>query len=165
MIQERRQTLRRQADRELWARLDEAQQAPPAQDPRGDAWTKENRHRRRRAIRHNCSVHISLEIKYRTGALDTWSVEQHAIKGRLLDLSADGASLFTAQPLEIGQAVSLIIGLQDNRQIQAKGVVRWTRGIEKRNGYGSGVQFAVISAQDRKKVTDYLSELDDTVGL
>lgn len=165
MTQERRNTIRRQADRDLIARMNASGGQTPVHDPRGEVWNKEFRHKRRHAIRHNCTVHISLEIKYRTGVRDTWNTEQHPVKGRLLDLSADGASLFMAQPLEIGQGISLSIGLQDSRQILAKGAVRWTKGVEKRSGFASGVQFTQISAQDRQKIQDYLKELDDTIGL
>lgn len=164
-MQERRKTIRRQADREVLARPNTASDPASGQDPRGEVWSKEFRHKRRHAIRHNCTVHISLEIKYRTGAMDTWNTEQHPVKGRLLDLSGEGASLFTAQPLEIGQGISLLIGLQDSRQIRAKGAVRWTKGIEKRSGFASGVQFTQISGQDRQAVQDYVKELDETIGL
>lgn len=162
MAQERRKTIRRQADRELRARLDQIDQET---DPRGELWSKEFRHKRRRAIRHNCTVHLSLEITHRAGNLDTWSVAQHPVKGRLLDLSAEGASVFTAQPLEIGQAISLIIGLRNDRQLNARGQVRWTKSIPQHDGYGSGVQFNQISARDRQAILDYLKELDETIGL
>ncbi|HNR31009.1 MAG TPA: PilZ domain-containing protein [Candidatus Hydrogenedentes bacterium] len=162
MDQDRRRTLRRQADREARTRLDAIEQGA---DPRGELWSKEFRHKRRRAIRHNCSVQISLEISHRAGSDDTWSVAHHAIKGRLLDLSADGASLFTAQPLEIGQVLDLVIGLRNKRELRTRGQVRWTKGIPQHNGYGSGVQFSRISAPDQQAILEYLKELDENVGL
>jgi len=160
--QERRKTIRREADRELHDRLQQSQQDA---DPRGELWSKEFRHKRRRVIRHDCRVQLSLEITHRPGHMDTWSSAQHPIKGRLLDLSAEGASVFTAQPLEIGQSVSLLVVLRDDRQLNTRGQVRWTKGIPQHNGYGSGIQFTQISAQDRKAILDYLKELDENIGL
>lgn len=162
---ERRKLIRRQADRELLARVAQVMQGGAGDASREETWAREQRHKRRHAIRHNCSVHLRLEVTHRAGGDDGWSVDLFPLKGRLLDLSAEGASVFTAGTLQIGQPLSLIIGLQDGRQINARGHVRWTKGVEKRDGYASGLQFSQISDQARKIIVHFLRELDETIGL
>jgi len=131
--------------------------------------TREQRHRRRRTIRHDCKVQIALRVAFsendpREGH-DTWTVSEHAVKGRLLDLSHDGCSVFVKQPLEIGQALSLKIALKSGVTVPAQGVVRWTRAIHEHSGYGSGIQFASLSAEGRKEILKYLDYLERTIGL
>lgn len=120
---------------------------------------------RRRAIRHNCKVHIALRLAYQNAQADTWAPEQHPIKGRILDLSPKGCSLFSAQPLDIGQALGLVIVLQSGKKIHTEGSVRWTKHMSKKNGYASGVQLVNLPAKDAKAIEKFLEELDQTAGL
>ena len=157
--QERRKTTRRQADRELLAKRQQSEGRDSEERDR------ELRHRRRRAIRHHCKVSIGVKIGHSPGHLDTWTVDEHKLKGRILDLSGDGCQTFCAQLLEIGQELSIVITLESGAKIQATGVVRWTKAVSQREGFASGVQFSSIEAKAKKQIRGFLKELDETIGL
>ena len=165
MQQERRKTVRRLADRQVIERLRELESGLSAGQRAEDDAAREQRHLRRRAIRHECKVRIALEVVHSTGHLDTWTADQYHVKGRLLDLSASGASLFTKEALGIGQRLALIIQLPQGGEVRARGEVRWSKGVPNRDGYASGVQFEQTGAQDRQRITRFLSHLDATIGL
>jgi len=131
----------------------------------GGGDTKEQRRKRRRAIRHTCSVHIAIKISSSSGNMDTWNVAAHPIKGRILDLSAEGCSVFTPQRLEIGQELKLIIVLEGGAQVNTSGSVRWTKDVDAHHGYASGVQFAALGSKDQKAIHALLAKLDRTIGL
>ncbi len=157
MFQERRKTLRRQADRDLLETLQKARRSEDA--------SREERHLRRRAIRHNCKVNLGLRIKHSTGYSDTWSETEHPIAGRILDLSAEGCSVFSGIQLDIGQDMNLIIEVRNGAKIHACGIVRWTKYVREHAGFASGLQFSSISPKDRQAVEKFLKELDETVGM
>ncbi len=160
LVTERRKALRRQADRELLKGAD------GPQDRRVDQESKAYRHKRRRAIRHNCGVRIALKLEHRGGTrLDTWSVEEHPVNGRILDLSHEGSSIFTGQQIEIGQALSLVLTLQNAEEVKTAGLVRWSKHIPDRRGFASGVQFEDLPKPARKKIEVFLDYLDQNIGL
>lgn len=160
-MEERRRTIRRDADRSLWARIQELELQV---DRRSQ--TSEDKHARRRAIRHNCTVLIHLNMQYASGGpVDTWQDASIKIKGRVLDLSAGGASLFTHEQLEIAQTLRMTIILNDNVQINVGGQVRWVKAIPEKKGYASGVQFQNATENDRVLIARFLNQLDATAGL
>ena len=156
---ERRKVVRRQADQDL------REKAEGPRDRRHDPETKEYRHKRRRAVRHNCQARIALLIGESPGWSDTWQVAEHPIKGRILDLSAEGASVFSPQQIDIGQELSLVIQLRRGGEIRTRGVVRWTRAVPQHRGFASGLEFTEIAAKDRERVAAFLQELDATIGM
>ena len=156
-MDERRKNLRRQADQDMLERIQTFEE--------GGGASKEQRRKRRRAIRHTCGVHIAIKISTAVGSMDTWNVEAHPIKGRILDLSAEGCSVFTAQRLEIGQELKLIIVLEDGTQVNTTGTIRWTKDVDTHNGYALGVQFSILEQKDQKTIHAFLGNLDRTIGL
>jgi len=158
-VQERRKMVRRQTDREMIKRF----QAMGAEGESPES--RELRHLRRRAIRHHCQVHIAIKVSHASASDDVWTVDEFKVKGRILDLSAEGCSLFTLQQLDIGQELNLIIELQNGKRIRACGVIRWTKRVTDRNGFASGVQFTHIQPGDQRLVLAFLEELDRTIGL
>ncbi len=156
---ERRKLVRRQADREM------LEKSGGPRDRRQDPETKEYRHKRRRAVRHNCQVRIALKLGQSSGWGDTWQVTEHPIKGRILDLSAEGCSVFSPQQLDIGQQLSLVIQLRRGGEIRAGGVVRWTKAVQEHRGFASGVEFVHLMQNDRQRIAAFLQELDATIGL
>lgn len=161
-VNERRKIIRRQADRELLERVAHLQAAV---DRRGAAEPDDLEHKRRHIIRHNCKVRIDMVIRHSSGFLDTWSADVMSVKGRLLDLSAGGASLFTRQGFEIGQELRLAVLLPDESPIAAKSEVRWVRSLPEKHGHASGVQFVEISCTEQKRIERFLAKLDATAGL
>lgn len=155
---ERRKGPRRSKDRELLSELYALHQQ--AID------TSDKRQERRRAIRHMCSVHMALRIAYSTGkADDTWNVEEHPVKGRLLDLSDEGCAVFTEQRLELGQEIKLIITLRSGSKVCGLGGVRWVKGVRQRQGFASGILFNSLNDRDKKLIGGFLHELEETLGL
>lgn len=161
-MQERRRLVRRQADKELLKKVQELQTTGGRRDADG---SKEMERRRRRVIRHNCRVRIEMLIGMRSGNSDTWSVDAVKLKGRVLDLSVGGASLFTKQPFETGQELRLGVNLPDGSEINTHATVRWVKAVPEKDAYASGVQFMHVSAKDSKKLVKFLEDLDATVGL
>ncbi len=159
MLTERRRTVRRQSDREMLRQLDEMR------GRKDDDASREQRHLRRRAIRHNCKAQVALKITHASGQNDTWTVEEFPLSGRILDLSPEGCSLFSAQQLDIGQELSLLIGMRNGGKIRAGGAVRWTKAVHEHHGYASGVQFTQIGPKDQQQINAFLKELDETIGL
>jgi len=162
MQEERRNTVRREADREL---LKKAHLAAAGTDHRGPDAQKAAERMRRRAIRHNCKVGIQMVIGHAAGYSDDWSVDSVKIGGRVLDLSDGGASLFTKQSFETGQRLRLTVQLRDGSKIDTNGTVRWVKEVPQRHGYASGVEFGEVPAKNRKKIAKFLTELDHTSGL
>lgn len=159
MMQERRKVVRRQADRDMIRQLQELQ------GRRGEDGSREERHLRRRAIRHNCKVNMGLKVGHSSGFMDTWTVEEYPISGRILDLSPEGCSIFSGTQLDVGQDLSLIIEMRNGAKIRTGGNVRWTKAVREHNGFASGVQFIQIGAKDQQLINAFLKELDQTIGL
>jgi c-di-GMP-binding flagellar brake protein YcgR len=160
-MQERRNSIRRKDDHALLAQLREAQNASPGET----SATKELVRARRRAIRHNCKVGINMLIKHRQGMSDTWSTDTFAVEGRILDLSIEGASLYTKKQLDTHQELRLVIQLEDKTSIQSEAIVRWVKAASQKGGYTSGVAFTKVSGKDQKKIQKFLKVLDETFGL
>lgn len=156
-MEERRKTIRRVSDRQLMEKIERLQKA-------GDGGKAERR-KRRHTIRHTCNVTIEVLIGRAAGGSDEWTVDGVTIQGRLLDLSADGASLFTKHNLETGQELRLAIDLHGKSTITTKATVRWVKAIPEKNGYASGTQFGHVADKDREALATYLEELDRTAGL
>jgi c-di-GMP-binding flagellar brake protein YcgR len=161
-LEDRRKTIRRQADQKLLQRVKELEALT---DRRVESGRDEAGHMRRRAIRHNCTVGISMSVGHSSGYLDTWTVDSVKVPGRLLDLSPGGAALFTEQRFETGQELQLTIGLRDGSEIHTKAAIRWVKVVPQKGGYASGVQFSQVSGKDQTKIAEFLAELDATAGL
>jgi len=165
-VEERRKFIRRQADRDLLQRyqvlLTRIQQLESMANAEEN---RELRHKRRRTIRHQCHVRIGIPIGFRSDRDDMWTVEQLPLKGRLLDLSAEGCAVFTHQSFDVGQNINLNIEVSNGKHIKASGIIRWTKQLPEKGGYASGVKFQKISPEDSKILYNFLDELDRTIGL
>lgn len=128
------------------------------------AGNPEAERQRRRTLRHNCEVSIEMLIGYSSGFSDDWSVDSVKVKGKILDLSSGGASLFTGHRFETGQELRLQIRLRDKTEISARAKVRWVKDMVEKNGFVSGVQFTKLGEKDQLKVSSFLAELDATAG-
>jgi len=160
VFQERRRLLRRSADRELH------QQLALHRDPRAAVQNSdENRSRRRRAIRHHCAVSISMRVGFASGGSEKMDYHDHAVKGRILDLSPTGCAIFTREMISIGAELGLVVHLDTGAHIAARGIVRWSKGVAAREGFASGVEFAKLNAKDAGLIERFLSELDENIGL
>ena len=159
MIEERRKLVRRASDRQL---LSQAQHSQSQVD--GEV-NRELRQKRRRAIRHTCTVKISIQMGHRNAASDSWNMTDHPVAGRLLDLSTDGCQLYTRDLLDIGAQLNLLITLQTGEEIKAVGLVRWNKAIPEKNGYGLGVQFTRADHDAQSRIQTFITYLDQTDGL
>jgi c-di-GMP-binding flagellar brake protein YcgR len=159
MVEERRKLLRRASDRQLTSQVQNFQGQVD-----GDV-NREMRQKRRRAIRHTCTVKISIQMGYSSGSSGNWNMTDHHVAGRLLDLSAEGCQLYTRDLLDIGAQMNLLISLQTGEEIKAVGVVRWNKAIPEKGGYGLGVQFTRADHDAQSHIQSYLDYLDQTGGL
>ncbi len=150
-MEERRKLVRRKADRELleWVR-----------QHRAGVEAREQRHEKRRAIRHTCKVTIELIMAYSSGRSNDWSVDSVEVKGRLLDLSENGAALMTRERFETGQELRLGIHLPSGTTINTVATIRWTKAVPEKGACASGVQFKHVADRDRQLITEFLKELD-----
>jgi len=156
---ERRKTMRRQSDRDLLARLEELQRQVSGE------LSREQRHLRRRAIRHNCEASIGLKVATNYGGTDTWKLSEYPIPGRLIDLSSTGCSIFSKHQMAAGDRLALSINLLKGPVVQCSGTVRWTKAMPEHNGYANGVEFAEISSENRAKIDVFLKHLEAKLGL
>ena len=164
-MDERRRLIRRHADRELVKRVNDLQALMERRgESNGESKSDSAGHARRHVIRHNCKVAIAVKVGVSSGYGDTWDVTSVRVKGRILDLSTGGASLFTEQPFDTGQELELVIRLRDGEDIHATGAVRWVKTVQN-GGYASGVEFSKMSDKDRRLVGKFLAELEKTAGL
>jgi len=157
--QERRKYFRRAADRELASQLQHFREQAA-----GDV-NRDQRHKRRRAIRHTCTVKISVQVGVHPGRGNEWAMTDHPVAGRLLDLSADGCQLFTRDLLEMGTQLNLLITLQSGEDIRAVSVVRWTKAVPEKKGYALGVEFTRADHDAQARIQAFLEHLDRTGGL
>lgn len=165
-MEERRKFIRRQSDRDLIQRFQAlALRLQQLESMANEEENRELRHKRRRTIRHLCHVRIGMPISFRSDRDDIWTTEQLPIKGRLLDLSVEGCAIFTPQSFDIGQTINLNIEVSAGKHIRAVGSIRWTKHLLDKGGYASGIQFQKISAEDSKILSQFLNELDRTIGL
>ena len=154
--------MRRKADRDLMLRL---QELSAGREHHGGGASEEIHRLRRHAIRHNCQAVIRLQMGFSSGGSDTWSVEAFKVKGRILDLSKGGASLFTQDSFQTGQELLITIILKDSTEIDVKALVRWIKSVPEHHGYASGIQFAHVANKDATRIERFLEQLDATVGL
>lgn len=159
MLEDRRKFVRRASDRQLLSQIQNFQGQMEGEVNR------ELRQKRRRAIRHTCTVKISVQVGHRSGSSDTWNMTDHPVAGRLLDLSSDGCQLYTRDLLDIGAQLNLLITLQTGEEIRAVGVVRWNKAVPEKNGYGLGVQFTRADHDAQTRIQNFITYLDQTGGL
>jgi len=151
--------VRRSADRALYARVSDLEtQSDRRKDDDGG-------HLRRRTIRHNCEVSISIKVGHTSGFTDTWTYDHIKIPGRILDLSEHGCAVFTQQSFETGQELQLVIKLRNGAEIGALATIRWVKSADKKGGNVSGAQFSQVAEKDVRKLTKFLKELDASLGL
>lgn len=158
-MEERRRMLRRTADRQLWEAYNRLKHEAESGDGSGA------RKLVRRAIRHHCKVHIAVQGSIQSGRSDTWTPVDFGIKGRILDLSHEGCSLFTRDALAIGTQLGLRIELEGYGKIEARATVRWSKGIPAKGGVASGVQFHGLVPDHQRLVDAFLRHMDQTAGL
>ena len=158
MSAERRKAMRRESDRDMIRQIQETRR-------KTEDTSQEVRHLRRRAVRHNCKVNIGLKAVYASGTGDTWNAEEFPLSGRVLDLSPEGCSIFSRDQMDIGQKPSLVIEMRKGGTIRAEGVIRWSKHVREHSGFASGVQFSNITSRDQQRITAFLQELDENIGL
>ena len=74
-MDERRQQLRRQSDRDL-------------QKLHGKSIeVKQEKRKVRRAIRHSCKVSLTIEFRHQASGSNEWKVSRQEVQGKVLDLS------------------------------------------------------------------------------
>lgn len=125
-----------------------------------DGNVKQNGKReRRRIIRQQCRVHIEMIVRCSAGATNDWSVNTIDVKGKLLDLSDEGAMLFTKQAFMEEQALRLTIYLPDEAPVATIVNVRWCKALEDKGGNASGVRFRKVSPEALAAIKHFLTRL------
>ena len=157
-MEERRVTIRREADRQLQQQSSQASQLL--------AKDKGKQHKRsmRRAIRHTCKAILEIEFSYQSDNSDEWITSHQKIKGRVLDLSDDGAAFFIRHAATTNQHINFRIDLFDGANITGQGQVRWVKKQESAKGFSLGVQFSQMDEVNTSRVHSFLAELDATLG-
>jgi hypothetical protein len=156
-MHERRSLVRRQADRDLLEQTLDRRQA--------DERSTERRRKRRHVIRHNCKAALDVQIGQKKTDGDGYLIRTHTIPGRILDLSATGASLFTHHAVEVGDDFRLVLLLENNEPIEAIAVARWVKRVEAKNGFASGIQFVKLNLEDQQRLERFLEQISATAGL
>jgi c-di-GMP-binding flagellar brake protein YcgR len=155
--QERRNLVRRKSDRELYELIEKKTGVRPEQLVR--------ERKLRRAIRHTCKAVIDIDVKHSVGETGHWESDQHEVKARVLDLSEGGASLFCKHDLRQGTKCRVAIKLYDGSSVEAASEIRWASPKPQKGGFALGMQFNQMDDKNRKRLSTFLTELDNTVGL
>lgn len=134
--------------------------------PGGSAATdKAARRKRRHIVRHQCKIDIGMVIGHAPGNSNDWTIDTIKVQGVLLDLSAEGASIFTKQRFDTGQQLRLAIKLRSRTEINADATVCWLKAVPEKGGFASGVKFASLSAKEEKTLAKFLKKLEATAGI
>jgi len=156
-MEERRQIVRRKADRELREFIESKTGQKPESVLRG--------RKLRRAIRYSCKASIDMSVAHRAGASGAWDTDAQTVKARVLDLSEGGAALFCKYEIRPGARIGVRVQLYDGSNIEADSEVRWSKHKERKDGYALGVEFVEMDARNEKRLNHFLAELDATLGL
>ena len=93
--------------------------------------------------------------------------EHGPLKGRVFDISKEGAGLVTEvtaeQPIEVNREIDLRMVLSDGATIDTRAEVCWVRTEPGRKGYRTGVRFTHIDPAHRAKIEQFIAELDETL--
>ena len=122
--------------------------------------TGDAKRERRRAVRHKCKVRIEMIVRFSYGMSGDWSENAVEIKGRLLDLSTEGAMLYTKEPFEPGQELRLTILIPKELAIVTGAVVRWCEPVPEKDDLASGVKFRNLPAEGLAAIAKFLRELE-----
>ena len=125
---------------------------------------KLKKRKRRRAIRHTCRAKLDIEIQIQSGGSSEWTTSQKKIKGRVLDLSEEGASLFIKYPVAAEQVFHLAIELDSSKTVDVQAQVRWIKQQESHQGYSIGVRFTHVDPAAYDELHAFLDNLDATLG-
>lgn len=157
-MEERRVTLRRESDRQ---RAGEADQASEVMTK-----TQDKQHKRalRHAIRHTCKAVLDIEFSHKNDENDEWVTSCQKIKGRVLDLSHEGAAFFVRHAATANQRFNFRIDLFDGSNIKGQAEVRWIKQQDSAKGYSVGVKFSSIDDTNLNRINTFLRELDATLG-
>jgi c-di-GMP-binding flagellar brake protein YcgR len=154
-VRERRVSIRRRADREFLELVEKKTGLKPEQSL--------VRAKRRRVIRHLCKVELSLDVA--AGLGEEGAAPPKSIEGRVLDLSEGGASVFTEYELTPGHPCHVKLKLIDGETIESRGEIRWAERKDARDGYAVGIRFVEMNAQSTRRLGEFLTRLDATLGL
>ncbi len=156
-MEEKRSLVRRQADRDVIELIEAKTGSKPAQLVRD--------RKLRQAIRHTCKAVIKLDISHKSHELDDWTTDQQTLRGRVLDLSEGGASIFTKYELKPGAEFLLGVKIYDGTTIEAKAKVRWSKFKQAKDGYATGAEFTQVDRKNTARLKTFLKELDATLGM
>ncbi|NIA13639.1 MAG: hypothetical protein GWP08_06115 [Nitrospiraceae bacterium] len=114
---------------------------------------------RRRAIRHQCKVYVGMVIQFCIAG--DWSEDSREVKGRLLDLNAGGAKFFTRECFERGQQLRLRILMPGQPEVPAEALVCWSKRIQDKGGFATGVKFHKLSSEGARAIDAFLATLGE----
>lgn len=157
-MEERRVLIRRESDRKLFQQSDQAN-ATLTKDQ-----NKQHKRALRRAIRHTCKAMLNIEFSYKSDDSDDWVTNRQKIKGRVLDLSNEGAAFFIRHSATTNQQFNFRIDLFDGANIEGQAEVRWVKKQDSAKGYSIGAKFITIDDMNLSRIDNFLQELDATLG-
>ena len=162
MPEERRRYSRRASDKLLLERVHSLEQQV---DRRSAVESKEQKRSRRRAIRHNCTITLRYVPETSEGAVAPGGGEHAGHKDRVLDLSAEGASVLAKESVEIGRRMDMTLTLRDGTKISTLGEVKWVKAVPEKRAHALGIYFVDVPEAGRTQIQRFLDELDANAGL
>lgn len=123
---------------------------------------QERRKSIRRTLRETCEATVRSLLKKE-------DPDGHGpLKGRVLDISKGGTGLVTEvmaeQPIEVNREIDLRMALSDGATIDTRAEVCWVRTEPGRKGYRTGVRFTHVDPANRRKIDQFIAELDQALG-
>lgn len=114
---------------------------------------------RRRAVRHNCRVHIEAIVRTAMGG-ESWSVSTVELKGRILDLLSDSVMLYTKESLMPNQDLRLTIAMPHDEPIVTAAIVRSSRPIPDKGGHATTVRFRGLAGKSQQCIERFLELIE-----
>lgn len=155
--EERRETVRRLADRELHELIQDKLGVTPG--------VLVHQRKKRRAIRHTCKATLKVDVMHSSDPNYKPELDQVELRGRILDLSEGGTSVFTKYDIPTGYKLTINLTIYDGSIIEAIGMVRWSKPKEAKKGYALGIEFVDLNSKTEKRLNAFLTELDATLGM
>lgn len=119
---------------------------------------------RRRAIRHRSKVLLDRKDGGCKHLSNPRIGINHSTPARLIELSTQGAAVFTKAPLCMGESLALTLTLGAGDPLREVGEVIGRKKVEKHGGYLAKLKFLRPNPEHAEAVDSFLIEIDSVVA-
>ena len=115
---------------------------------------------RRRTVRRRSKVTVDLRSGGRRKHDASPILDEHLMRGRLIDLSAQAAAVFMKTRLHIGEALALTLTLGNGSPLRMVGEVIALKKVAKQGGYLATISLLCPNHEHRTAINRFLAEIE-----